>query len=333
MNFSIPMYPDHDYLSKYSNIIDTESIGKMREERNAWFGWKGNQQYWDIYETVQDLENTATSSDFTGDAPAIGKREDLTDDQFERFYKGLEDLRPWRKGPLCPFDIPVDAEWRSNLKWDRVLKHLDEIGLDLKGKRVADIGCNNGYYMFKMLKYNPEIVIGFDPTMRYFMQFHYLHRLNPDPRLHYELLGAEHLPFYSNLFDVMFCMGILYHNVNPLGILRGLHKSIKKGGTIIIESQGIPGDEAVALFPEERYAKVKGNYFIPTVKCLENWLTKANFENIQTFHVHKLDNSEQRRTNWMRWESLDDFLDPNDPTKTVEGYPAPIRIYTTATRK
>ncbi len=34
---------------------------------------------------------------------------------------------------------------------------------------------------------------------------------------------------------------------------------------------------------------------------------------------------EQRRTEWMVTESLADFLDPNDRSKTVEGYPAPQR--------
>jgi tRNA (mo5U34)-methyltransferase len=34
---------------------------------------------------------------------------------------------------------------------------------------------------------------------------------------------------------------------------------------------------------------------------------------------------EQRSTEWMKFESLKDFLDPEDPSKTVEGHPAPIR--------
>ncbi len=33
---------------------------------------------------------------------------------------------------------------------------------------------------------------------------------------------------------------------------------MKKGGTLIVESQAIPGEEAVALFPERRYAKAPG---------------------------------------------------------------------------
>ncbi|OXE29836.1 hypothetical protein CA163_26525, partial [Vibrio parahaemolyticus] len=34
---------------------------------------------------------------------------------------------------------------------------------------------------------------------------------------------------------------------------------------------------------------------------------------------------EQRTTDWMTHNSLPDYLDPNDPSKTVEGYPAPRR--------
>jgi len=34
---------------------------------------------------------------------------------------------------------------------------------------------------------------------------------------------------------------------------------------------------------------------------------------------------EQRKTQWIDTESLQDFLDPEDPGKTIEGYPAPKR--------
>jgi len=34
---------------------------------------------------------------------------------------------------------------------------------------------------------------------------------------------------------------------------------------------------------------------------------------------------EQRTTDWMTFHSLKDFLDPDDPTRTIEGYPGPIR--------
>ena len=41
---------------------------------------------------------------------------------------------------------------------------------------------------------------------------------------------------------------------------------------------------------------------------------------------------EQRRTEWMTTESLADFLDPRDSSKTVEGYPAPLRAVIIASK-
>ena len=40
---------------------------------------------------------------------------------------------------------------------------------------------------------------------------------------------------------------------------------------------------------------------------------------------HRATIQEQRRTEWMRFHSLADFLDPENPTLTVEGLPAPRR--------
>ena len=42
--------------------------------------------------------------------------------------------------------------------------------------------------------------------------------------------------------------------------------------------------------------------------------------------IDKTTSNEQRVTDWTFNKSLVDFLDPNDSSKTVEGYPAPLRI-------
>jgi tRNA (mo5U34)-methyltransferase len=43
--------------------------------------------------------------------------------------------------------------------------------------------------------------------------------------------------------------------------------------------------------------------------------------------------TEQRRTDWIDGQSLSDFLDPHNPCKTVEGYPAPVRAMVVATAR
>ena len=126
-------------------------------------------------------------------------------------------------------------------------------------------------------------------------------------------------------------MGILYHHRDPVGILRDIQKSMTVGGQLIVETQGIPGEDPYALFPVKRYAKAPGTYFVPTASCVVNWMRRAYFEDIEVFFTHEMNNDEQRATEWMPWESYADFVN-EDQTKTVEGYPAPIRIYVSGRR-
>ena len=127
-------------------------------------------------------------------------------------------------------------------------------------------------------------------------------------------------------------MGILYHRRDPLGSLKSVYDSLKKGGTLVMECSGIGGDDPICLLPEGRYCKAPGYWFLPTWKTIENMLHRTGFTEIETFYKEPLTMEEQRKTPWIDTNSLEDFLDPNDITKTVEGYPAPVRIYTKAVK-
>ncbi|MEF3191212.1 MAG: DUF1698 domain-containing protein, partial [Campylobacterales bacterium] len=74
-------------------------------------------------------------------------------------------------------------------------------------------------------------------------------------------------------------------------------------------------------------------YFIPTIAALRNWLTRSGFVDIKVLATKPTDTTEQRKTEWINGQSLEDFLDPIDPSKTIEGYPAPRRVYIQARRK
>ena len=75
------------------------------------------------------------------------------------------------------------------------------------------------------------------------------------------------------------------------------------------------------------------HFFLPTVNCFKNWLKRAGFTDIELIEITTTDDKEQRVTPWTFGKSLDDFRDPNDPTKTIEGYPAPKRAYLKARKK
>jgi tRNA (mo5U34)-methyltransferase len=63
------------------------------------------------------------------------------------------------------------------------------------------------------------------------------------------------------------------------------------------------------------------------------WLQRCGFADAVVLDVTPTTSVEQRRTEWMTFESLPDFLDSADPSRTVEGYPAPVRALVTARRK
>lgn len=240
----------------------------------------------------------------------------------------MRNLMPWRKGPFSVFDINIDAEWRSEKKWDRIVPELP----DLNGKIIADIGSNNGYYMFRMAQYNPRYVLGFEPYVHHYYTFHTLNTFASQKNLNVELLGIEDLPLFPGCFDVIFCLGILYHRQSPLAALQDIHQALAEEGTVIIESQAIPGEQSFALFPEKTYAKVPGTWFVPTASCLQNWLKRSGFKQVTLFCTHPMSSEEQRKTDWMSFESYEDFIDKNNPQLTIEGYPAPHRVFFKATK-
>jgi tRNA (mo5U34)-methyltransferase len=234
----------------------------------------------------------------------------------------LRALMPWRKGPWQYGPIHIDAEWKSGLKWNRMLAGLP----DLAGKRVCDAGCNNLYYTYRMLDYKPEFVFAFDPYERYFHHFRLNQKLCPFGNLYFDFFGVEHFDLFKQCFDVIFCMGILYHRRDPVGMLKMAGESLVPGGILVLESLCLPDSRSICLFPEDRYLKAPGYWFIPSPSALVAMMKRTGFRNIEILSESPLTGVEQRRTEWAVFESLDDYLDPEDKSKTVEGYPAPNRI-------
>jgi len=247
----------------------------------------------------------------------------------EKIKELLSALIPWRKGPFCFLGEEIDAEWRSDWKWSRIEPHLPE----LWSRRVGDIGCNNGYYMLRLLKYDPEVIIGSDPSGRCFYQFDLFRRCIGDPRLLFELFGIEHLHLFPKFFDVLFCLGVLYHRRDPFTSCRMLFESLRPKGTLFMESLIYPGEEPIAFSPPDRYAKMRNVWFIPTVPCLVTWLQKAGFSDIEVIDHSTTTLKEQRKTLYAPYDSLEDFLDPKDSSKTCEGHPAPQRAIIKALRR
>jgi len=287
-------------------------IKRLKEERKKWMTWKNIAPLREVLEQLEDVACKVTY----GDVVTISG--DLDD---KKIYDTAKMFMPWRKGPFQIGKTFIDSEWKSNIKYNLLRPHFD-----LKNKRVADIGCNNGYYMFRMLEDEPTLLVGFDPSPLYKTQFDFInHFVKSD--IVYELLGVEHLEFYDEKFDTIFCLGVLYHRSDPVAMLKSLYKGLDKKGEVILDTFYIDGEEEMALCPKSSYSKIPNIYFVPTIKALKNWCLRAGFNDFEVLETSVTDADEQRKTEWIEGQSLEDFLDSKDSSRTVEGYPAPQRVY------
>lgn len=260
-----------------------------------------------------------TKGDFSGNA--IGVDPELMPADLESTEAALKALVPWRKGPFRIGPIVVDTEWRSDLKWERVASAVGS----LEDRLVLDVGCGNGYYALRMRGAGARAVIGIDPTILFVMQFLAIaHFLEPEP-IAVLPLRLEELPRGSRAFDTAFSMGVLYHRRSPIEHLQELRSALKPGGTLILETLVLPGDEPLSRTPEDRYARMRNVWHLPTTPELRIWLERSGFVDVDVIDETTTTPEEQRSTAWMPFESLTAALDPGDPTLTIEGWPAPRR--------
>lgn len=306
-------------LAKWLEVLPAQISEWQRENLHGHFrDWYKSLEYLPLLEPQKlDLLHSVTAD-----------RDDISDRHRQGIEKLLRNLMPWRKGPYFLYGTHINTEWRSDWKWERVIPHTSP----LAGRTVLDVGCGSGYHMWRMIGAGAQMVVGIDPMQLFLVQFEAVRKLlNDDRRAHMLPLGIEQLPALQ-AFDTVFSMGVLYHRRSPLDHLLQLKNQLVSGGELVLETLVIEGDVNQVLVPGERYAQMRNVFFIPSADALKSWLEKSGFVDVRIVDFARTTTEEQRRTDWMTSESLAEFLDPDDPGKTVEGYPAPLRAVLVATK-
>ncbi len=250
-----------------------------------------------------------------------GLRDDISASQAELLHQTLMALAPWRKGPYNLFGTSIDTEWRSDWKWDRLAPHINS----LKQRRVLDVGCGTGYHCWRMLGEGADYVMGIDPSARFIVQHHAVQKYIQNKQFDFIPIGIEDMPHDMPYFDTVFSMGVLYHRRNPINHLYELKKLMTEGGELVLETLIVDSADNGILQPQERYAQMRNVWSIMTVEKILDLLDQAGFSDGHCVDQNVTSLQEQRRTQWMQFHSLKEFLDPQDISKTVEGYPAPKR--------
>ncbi|MBF7072890.1 tRNA 5-methoxyuridine(34)/uridine 5-oxyacetic acid(34) synthase CmoB [Glaciecola sp. MH2013] len=291
--------------------------------------WENSERHGDAKKWEKQLTQLPSFDNYSVDlskgVSLLLNDHDISDSHKAHVESVLKQFMPWRKGPFHFFGIDIDTEWRSDWKWERVLPFVD----DLKGKKVLDVGCGSGYHLFRMLGLESSLAIGIDPTDLFFYQFSIFKRYLNNKPIHFLPIGIEDMP-QTQSFDTVFSMGVLYHRRDPIEFLYQLKNQLARGGQLVLETIVIDGDINTVLMPGERYAQMRNVWFIPSCAALQQWLARVGFKDIKLVDLSTTTIEEQRATEWMTNHSLVDFLSPTDPTKTIEGYPAPKRAVITA---
>lgn len=149
--------------------------------------------------------------------------------------------RWWHEIEVAPGIVtPGDDSNRSKLPI------LDSIGLplNLRGMRVLDIGCSDGYFSFEAEKRGADVVaIDFVPegytgfaTARQILGSKAEYRMDNAYNLNPETYGT---------FDIVLFLGVLYHLRKPLQALDAIRSVLKDGGQLFVGTMMI--DEFVQL--------------------------------------------------------------------------------------
>lgn len=262
-------------------------------------------------------------------AVEVGQASEVDSKAQTTIESALRALMPWRKGPFSVFGTHIDTEWRSDWKWDRVSPHLS----DLKNRWVLDVGCGSGYHCWRMLGAGANQVVGIDPTLLFTQQFAAVKHFTENLPVDVLPLPLEALPENLCLFDTTFSMGVLYHRRSPIEHLLQLRDTLKPGGELVLETLVVEGPDGYSLVPDDRYARMRNVWFLPSLGTLNQWMRRCHFVDIQVVDCSVTSTQEQRTTPWMPGESLAEAISTTDRQKTVENLPRPTRATIIAKRK
>ena len=131
------------------------NLDTIRQERQKWLKWKNIIPMRKALEDIENIKLPLNVEIVLDDCLKIGNQDILSANELTIIKESAKKLIPWRKGPFDFFGMKLDSEWQSNLKYNLLRPYFN-----LKNKCVADVGCNNGYYMFRMLEDNPKRIPG-----------------------------------------------------------------------------------------------------------------------------------------------------------------------------
>jgi len=216
----------------------------------------------------------------------------------DKIKKRIEDVQWWHSIDLGEYGVTKGKQ--QSIMWTL---HMPD---DFTGKSVLDIGTVDGFYAFEAEKRNAKVVLAIDSLAWKNEQYsaHVLKTGKDGFNLARELLNSKVIDMELEDFneemctekvgkhDIVLCLGILYHMMDPFRFIRKLSEMTNE--LLILEthtdanntyawfSSPIP---MMAFYPSNELNDDATNWWGPNITCLSAMLNIAGFKKVEIKYV------------------------------------------------
>ena len=171
-----------------------------------------------------------------------------TEDEIRTRIHELDDDLGWYQN----IDLGNGVQTKSRRVWGEDLDHPRKrfaemepaVPARLDGKSVLDIGCNAGYFSFDAKDRGAVDVVGVDLKPGYIEQARFCADVRGQ-EIDFHLRDIYELPNLGRTFDVVYCIGILYHCKYLKQAVEAV--SSVASGTVLVETAIHPGHNELPL--------------------------------------------------------------------------------------
>ncbi|MET0557133.1 MAG: DUF1698 domain-containing protein [Solirubrobacterales bacterium] len=240
----------------------SDSMARIRDEVTHQLGTP---------DSVDNAFDPAQATRFADDLP-----ERLAPEERERLVARARELEPWLQGPfLLGGDLVVGGVWRIDSRWENLGTEIP----DLTGLRVLDVGSNAGYDPFMFSLRGAGEVLACEP-FEFIEQAHFLESLYKTG-VDFRQIGWQELSTEEHgQFDFVHCHGVLYHEVDPVGLILRLYEMTKPGGALVFGSMMLadPLLAELSRFVPRAYFRDDTWWWVPGPVALRTMLESVGFE-------------------------------------------------------
>lgn len=224
---------------------------------------------------TNSVESTYDPKTLVRFSPQVPER--LSSEDRELLLARARELEPWLQGPfLLGGDLVVSGLWRIDTRW---VSLGSEVPADLSGRRVLDVGSNAGYDPFMFNLRGATEVLACEPY-EFIEQARFLesvYRTGVD----FQQIGWQELgPKEHGSFDLVHCHGVLYHDVDPLGLLTRLYEMTAPEGTLLLGSMMLADPTRADLwrFIPRAYFNDATWWWVPGPLALRSMIESVGFQ-------------------------------------------------------